>query len=155
MAIVHGDFAGRGRTSQSILLISQYAEDWEQFQEFLMELPCKLETAPSWLTAARVLKRGHFSVVISEAQLPDATWEHVLSSLIYLEGPPRLIVISRLADDRLWAEVLNRCGFDVLAKPLARDEVVRVVGHALDRCEPLRAARGAGRGECVRAAGGN
>jgi len=30
-----------------------------------------------------------------------------------------------------------QCGFDVLAKPLARAELVRAVGHAFQHCERL------------------
>jgi hypothetical protein len=41
-----------------------------------------------------------------------------------------LIVTAKLADDRLWAEVLNLGGFDVLAQPFYRGEVTRAVGHA-------------------------
>ena len=47
-----------------------------------------------------------------------------------LNEPPQLIVTSRTADDHLWAEVLNIGGFDVLAQPLERDEVERVVSSA-------------------------
>ena len=72
------------------------------------------------------------SVVVTESELPDGTWRDVLSALDQVPNPPLLIVVSRLADERLWAEVLNLCGFDVLAKPFARDEVIRVIGHALD-----------------------
>lgn len=43
---------------------------------------------------------------------------------------PLLIVTSRLADERLWAEVLNEGGWDVLAKPFDATEVVRVVETA-------------------------
>jgi len=69
----------------------------------------------------RTLKHQSFGVVVCQSQLPDSSWEQVLS---YLADLPPFIVISRLADERLWAAVLNKCGFDVLAKPLARAEVV-------------------------------
>jgi len=41
-----------------------------------------------------------------------------------------LIVASRLADDRLWAEALNLGAWDVLAKPFDRREVFRSVKSA-------------------------
>jgi CheY-like chemotaxis protein len=126
---------GRPRIRDSVLLISQHPEDKELLQQFLTALACPLESASSWAAAMRTLQRQSFVVVICESQLPDSTWEQVLSSLGRLAHPPPLIVISRPADEQLWAAVLNQGGFDVLAKPLARDEVVRVVGHALDHCE--------------------
>jgi DNA-binding response OmpR family regulator len=47
-------------------------------------------------------------------------------------NPPDLIVASRLADEYLWAEVLNLGGYDVLAKPFNAEEVRRVVGLACE-----------------------
>ena len=47
-----------------------------------------------------------------------------------------MIVSSRLADDCLWAEVLNLGGYDLLAKPFAAAEVSRVVKMAARRGPP-------------------
>jgi len=47
-----------------------------------------------------------------------------------LPDPPQLVVTSRTADDYLWSEVLNCGGYDVLPRPLNRDEVERVVAAA-------------------------
>jgi FixJ family two-component response regulator len=47
--------------------------------------------------------------------------------------------MSRHADERLWAEVLNLGGYDLLAKPLEGDEVSRVVEMACRHgraCQP-------------------
>jgi DNA-binding response OmpR family regulator len=41
-----------------------------------------------------------------------------------------LIVCSRLADERLWAEVLNLGGYDVLAIPFHAGEVEHTVNAA-------------------------
>jgi DNA-binding response OmpR family regulator len=47
-----------------------------------------------------------------------------------LPNPPLLIVTSRLADERLWAEALNLGAYDVLAKPFDKREVIRTVTAA-------------------------
>jgi DNA-binding NtrC family response regulator len=41
-----------------------------------------------------------------------------------------LIVTDRLADERLWAEVLNLGGYDLLLKPFDPEELLRVVSSA-------------------------
>jgi DNA-binding response OmpR family regulator len=71
-------------------------------------------------------------VVVCERDLPDGSWKHLLDKVETLARPPRLIVASRLADERLWAEVLNLGGYDVLATPFDADEVYRVVSYAVD-----------------------
>lgn len=131
MAIMSENPIGGHRASGPILLISQYREDGDFLREVLTKFACPLETTDSWQKAKTVIQYHVLSVVLTESELPDGTWRDVLSSLNQVPHPPLLIVVSRLADERLWADVLNRCGFDVLAKPFARDEVTRVIGHAL------------------------
>jgi DNA-binding response OmpR family regulator len=62
--------------------------------------------------------------------LAPGSWKDVLEQVTILPDPPPLIVASRLADERLWAETLNLGAFDVLAKPFDRTEAIRVVGAA-------------------------
>ena len=69
-------------------------------------------------------------MAICESELPDGTWQNVLSELDRMPCPPLLVVTSRLADERLWSEVLNLGGYNVLAKPLDMREVFHVVGLA-------------------------
>lgn len=70
------------------------------------------------------------SVVVCEDSLPDGDWKSVLRFLGTAHGAPPLIVTARNADDRLWAEVLNLGGYDLLPRPLDYKEVVRAVGVA-------------------------
>lgn len=53
-----------------------------------------------------------------------------------------MIVASRLADERLWAEVLNVGGYDLLVKPFEKDEVAWVVGLAFDQWSRLQSPAG-------------
>ncbi len=75
--------------------------------------------------------------MVCERDLPDGNWRDVLDAASARPDPPPLIVTSRLADDHLWAEVLNLGGYDVLAQPFDHDEVRRV--GALARDQWLRA----------------
>ena len=67
-----------------------------------------------------VLGANQIPVVISERDVPGGGWKKVLSSLQQLVRPPLLVVSSSLADDHLWAEVLNLGGHDVLATPFMK-----------------------------------
>jgi len=44
-------------------------------------------------------------------------------------------VVSRLADERLWAEALNPGAYDMLLTPFEAEEVFRVIGWR--RLDPL------------------
>jgi DNA-binding response OmpR family regulator len=74
------------------------------------------------------LQMNQVSVILWEGE--DHSWRNFLDGLAGMDRPPRLIVMSRLADERLWAEVLKLGGYDVLAKPLDGVELRRVVGTA-------------------------
>jgi hypothetical protein len=49
--------------------------------------------------------------------LADGSWRRLLGL------PARLILVSRLADERLWAEALNLGVFDLLSNPFTRMEL--------------------------------
>lgn len=80
--------------------------------------------------ALGVLKDNPLGVVVCEDRMQCGCWHNVLQAIEPLEKPPLLVVTSRRADDSLWAEVLNMGGYDVLAQPYDRSEVVRVLSLA-------------------------
>lgn len=84
------------------------------------------------LPAVPPILRNHrdISVVLCERDLISGTWIDILTHIQPMPNPPSLIVTSRLADDRLWAEALNLGAWDVLAKPFDRCEVLRSVRSA-------------------------
>jgi DNA-binding NtrC family response regulator len=123
--------AGPRRDARArVLHLCPHAEERGRVQEMLCEQGMTLHEATTWRDGAHDLKRCQPQVVICEAALPDADWKEVLNRTGSLTVAPRLIVTSSQADDSFWAEVLNLGGYDVLPKPLIKDEVVRVVGLA-------------------------
>ena len=89
-----------------------------------------LQTTRSLTSAWRALHTHHFPLILCERELQPGTWRELLDMLQRLPDPPFLIVTSRAADERLWAEALNLGAYDVLAKPFDRTEVMRVVSMA-------------------------
>ena len=90
----------------------------------------KLGQAQTIEQARAILKSIPVPVVIADSELPPGGWREILEDLRQTTHPPELVVTSRLADESLWAEVLNMGGYDVLVKPLDHEEVVRVIGAA-------------------------
>ncbi len=82
---------------------------------------CAVQRANSFEAACGYLSDGETPVVICERSLSDGDWKDLLGKT------RKLIVTSRVADEALWAEVLNLCGYDVLAQPFDEFEVRRVV----------------------------
>ncbi len=90
----------------------------------------KVNACATLASALLALRKRQFEVVVCERDLTPGSWKDVLEQVTILPDPPSLIVTSRLADERLWAEALNLGAYDVLAKPFDRTEAMRVVGAA-------------------------
>jgi DNA-binding response OmpR family regulator len=114
----------------NVLLISPSDDDHQHLRGILKHSNWQQHGARTQSEAFEFLHDNVTPVVICESQLPDGDWQEVLFGLGRMEYPPLLVVTSRMADDRLWSEVLNMGGYNVLAKPLNMKEVFHVVGLA-------------------------
>src|SRR5215472_4684281 len=114
----------------STLVISSSIEDLGFLEDRFKEANWKLYLAHTYREALAELSRIRVPVVLSECRLPDGNWKDVLCQLAPMIERPRLIVFSRNADDRLWAEVLNLGAFDLLITPFREHELVFATGSA-------------------------
>jgi DNA-binding response OmpR family regulator len=114
----------------TILAVSPAEEDHLLLSHVFSHSNWKYGSVRTCAEAVEVLRESGVAVVICAAELPDGTWKDLLQRLAGQPVPPRLIVASRLADDRLWAEVLDRGGYDVLGMPFEPPELIRVVSLA-------------------------
>jgi CheY-like chemotaxis protein len=114
----------------SALAVGEYEADRLLLHEIFRECGWRLFEARDRRRALECLERNPVQVVMAESEIRNWNWRKVLNDLRRLPVPPQLVVTSRTADDYLWAEVLNVGGYDVLAQPLERDEVERVIASA-------------------------
>jgi DNA-binding response OmpR family regulator len=114
----------------TVLAVSPLEEDHVFLGHIFSHSNWKIHVARSCSEALQLLRERTIPVVLCDSEIPDSTWKDVLAQLGQLSHPPLLIVTSRLADESLWAEVLNLGGYDVLMKPFDRMEVVRVISLA-------------------------
>lgn len=115
------------REPVSVLLIGPLVEDHVSLQHILGRSNWLFRKVSTCREALAHVRQYDTAVVICERDLPDGDWRLMMSKFESLPLRPNLIVTSRLADDLLWAEVLNLGGYDVLAQPIDSAEVCRVV----------------------------
>jgi CheY-like chemotaxis protein len=111
----------------TVLSISPFEDDHLSLQDILGHFGWVSFKADGHSAALAVLRQHDISVILCERDLKPGTWIEVLDHIRDLPHPPYLIVTSKFADERLWAEALNLGAWDVLARPLDRTEVLRVV----------------------------
>ena len=80
--------------------------------------------------AAHLLKALNPCVVLVEADVRTGDWKRLLDRASNLQRSPEVIVFSRVADVRLWAEVLTLGGYDLLQVPFEAEEVRRTISLA-------------------------
>jgi DNA-binding NtrC family response regulator len=115
----------------SVLSIITTDEEEETLRGMLTHCRWQLTFVRTWQSAIAQLRLRHFDVVTGDCCLPNGhSWRELLRELQMFSDPPPLVVTSRIADQRLWAEVLSLGGFDLLVKPLDEKEANHVLRQA-------------------------
>jgi DNA-binding NtrC family response regulator len=117
-----------------ILIVSPHTDDCSSIRQILRNDCWQIEYARNLEEAAKHLKRLAASVIICERDLPDGTWKDLLQRTKEFEPAPSMLVVSRQADERLWSDVLNLGGYDVMPKPFERRDAVRIISMAWRNC---------------------
>jgi DNA-binding NtrC family response regulator len=118
----------------SVMVVSSKTDDHDALQQIFSEPAWELRAAFSRIECMRWLGREHqeTQVVICENCLPDGDWRLLLAEMDQMAAKPSLIIYSPLADEGLWAEVINLGAFDLLlGPPFEVEETLRVTRNAL------------------------
>ncbi len=115
-----------GRENITLLAVSADQSDYQSLCSILEEDHWTVHRASSCSEALQLMRRSSPTVIACDHQLPDGNWKDLFNGVCELADPPPVIVVSRHADESLWAEVLNLGGYDVVAKPFDKNEVSRV-----------------------------
>ena len=125
-------------TTVTVLSVSPMADDHTSLSSIFERSERILCSDSKWTlrpcatveSAIAALCQARIPLVVTERDLAPGSWRDILENILLLPDPPFMIVTSRLADERLWAEALNLGAYNVLAKPFDAAEVVHVLGSA-------------------------
>src|SRR5580692_8259377 len=87
--------------------------------------------AESCEQASAMANRLAAPVILLDRDWPGTEWRSAVESLAALPHRACVVLVSGVADAYLWQEIVRRDGYDILSKPLRRNEVMRVVKLAL------------------------
>ena len=102
----------------SILGVALPVEDWACIRRTKLPHRTKVAGASGCREALAHLAKRRTDIVIATPAMSDGTWRELVIFCREIPDPPAVIVASRLADERLWSEVLNLGGYDLVAQPL-------------------------------------
>jgi DNA-binding NtrC family response regulator len=112
-----------------LLVVSCDEEDHLSLGQILLQ-DCRLHRASSRSEAVWIAQQVDPWAVICDQTLADGDWRDLLEDFQRDQHAPPVIVSSHLPHERLWAEVFNLGGYDLLIKPFAAMEVSRLVKMA-------------------------
>lgn len=121
------EIGGRTRT---LVSFSSAPGDHQRLEQLLCCDNWAIYAAYTQSSALSLMRAYEIPLVLCDADAAPTAWKELLQSIADLPGPPLLIVASRLADERLWAEALNLGAYDVVAKPLNGAALSHVLGQA-------------------------
>ena len=116
-----------------ILFITGHQDDALHLAQMLQQQPMAVDHVGTLAQARTRLKHQTYSVVLTEACLPDGNWLDVLDLARESHCNIEVIVTDLHADARLWAEALNLGAYDLLAQPFYEPEVRRIFHNACSR----------------------
>jgi len=126
----------QGNQAKTIVAALASQEDRERLQATFRLPEWKVQAVQNLRGLSAALKTCSCCVVITDTRLADGrSWKDVLDDLAGSCKRPQLIVADRLADEALWAEVLNLGAYDLLMTPFEPTEVQRVVTVAWEFSE--------------------
>lgn len=96
--------------------------------------------ADSRVQAWEIVHRFGSPVVLYDRDWPNAEWRTTVHTFASCPQRPCVILMSRVADDYLWQELIRCGGHDLLAKPLRADDVHRALKLAWSYWNSARAA---------------
>jgi len=117
----------------AVLFVSPSVEDARTLAPMLEAVGIPFSHAADLTQAKKLLEFKLFGAVLTEASLPDGTWEDVVEVVGRIRRGVAVVVTDLLADARFWVDVLDVGAYDLLAKPFCCGEVQRVLANAVDR----------------------
>jgi DNA-binding response OmpR family regulator len=112
-----------------ITIVALLAE--ESDRELLSRLAFEQQWTLHWATACgdcwNLVRQTRAQIVLCDRGLVGAPWREVLQMIASARQPVYAVLVSKVADDYLWNEVIRWGGHDLLTAPLRKEEVLRAI----------------------------
>ena len=113
-----------------VIALTRDADGWHALHSIAESEKWMLLWAHTAERAKELIARYRAGVVICDRDLPNEDWRRVVSELGAIRPAVCTLLASHVADEYLWRELVQQGGFEILAKPFARDRVARAIRFA-------------------------
>ena len=121
--------------SKPILVVDDEPIVRESIRDWLKDAGYQVATAESGEEALEMIDKQEFSVMILDVRLPGKTGINVLNEVKSLNPHIKSIVITAYPSVELAVEAMKLGAVDYLIKPVAPDDLERLIRETLLKCE--------------------
>lgn len=111
----------------TIVALIAHERDRELLSRLAVEHKWTLHLTATCGEAWDVLNKTQAPIVLCDRDLPATEWRGVIQMMVSAKHPVYAILVSKVADDYLWNEVIRHGGHDLLAAPIREPEVLRAI----------------------------
>jgi DNA-binding NtrC family response regulator len=129
------------KTRDTLLAVSLDEKDRQTLAQAAKRVGYDLIDAGTIQEAMQFARDSAVRVIVCGRSLPDGDWRDLVNLSALWKSPAKIVVVSRLADHRLWSEVLNLGAYDLLAAPLNERDVSYVLVSACQDSYGAEASR--------------
>jgi len=90
----------------------------------------RIHRSPTLNDAKARLHATKSRVLLTDVSFQRGGWEDALRMAARRPVRTALVLVSRLADERLWIDALERGAYDLILQPFHADELRRILGNA-------------------------
>lgn len=112
-----------------IALVALSVREWDRqvLSRLASERRWILHFAQTSDEAWRILNECRAPIFLCDREMDGEDWRSVIRRMVSAPHLVCAILISNVADDYLWNEVIRRGGHDVMASPLREEDVLRAI----------------------------
>ncbi len=122
-------------TGKQILIVDDEPIVRESIRDWLKDAGYEVATAETGEEALEMMKKQDFSMLILDIRLPGKTGISVLKEVKTFKPEIKSIIITAYPTSELAAEAKELGAIDYLVKPIAPDDLERLIQQTLLKCE--------------------
>jgi FixJ family two-component response regulator len=117
-----------------LLIVTSRPADLEELAPILQGTPWELTDASHVEDPLASLKAAAVPILLFDRDTAGASWQVTMQRLVKSRRGACVVLLSNVSDQYLWEEVVQNGGFDLLARPFRREQVLSTLMFAYARC---------------------
>lgn len=117
-----------------LFIVTSRVEDVAELKGLFGDTPWELALASELEDACAALKAASVPIVLFDRDASGPDWKTAIKRLIQARKNACVVLISGVADQYLWEEVIHNGGFDLLTRPFRREQVLSALIFAYAHC---------------------